>query len=78
MERMYQKSLGSIFEKVPEGLRLLFEDNSKGIPLNRKKSLFNEPIINANNFYLKFIHDILEFSGMSIRRNRSPRQGFTI
>ncbi len=63
------------FDKVPEGLRLLFEDNSKGIPLNRKKSLFNEPIINANNFYLKFIHDILEFSGMSIRETGDPDKG---
>jgi hypothetical protein len=63
------------FAEIPEGLRLIYEDNSIGIPFNRKKNLFAENIVNAGNFYLKLIHDVLEYSGMSIRETGEPGKG---
>ncbi len=63
------------FTEIPEGLQLTYEDNSGGIPHSRKKSLFTENIIKADNFCMKFVHDILEFSGMSIKETGDPDKG---
>ena len=63
------------FAEVKEGLRLAFEDNSTGIPHARKKNLFREEIVNAGNFSMKLIHDILECSGMSVRETGDPNKG---
>ena len=63
------------FAEVKEGLRLTFEDNGTGIPHARKKNLFREDIVNAGNFSLKFIHDSLEYSGMSITETGDPAKG---
>ena len=60
------------FAKIPQGLRLLYEDNSTGIPLDRKEYLFKESIVNSDNFCMKFVHDILEFSGMGITETGTP------
>jgi len=63
------------FAEADEGLRLTFEDNSFGIPHTRKKDLFREEIVNSGNFYVKLIHDILEYSGMSVRETGDPDKG---
>jgi two-component sensor histidine kinase len=63
------------FLEIPEGLRLAYEDNSAGIPHSRKSSLFTEKIIKIDNFCMKFVHDVLEFSGMSIKETGDPDTG---
>jgi len=63
------------FAEKKEGLQLTYEDNSAGIPYSRKKSLFTEDIVKADNFCMKFVHDILEFSGMSIKETGKPDRG---
>jgi len=63
------------FAEIPEGLRLAYEDNSAGIPPDRKECLFKESIVNSDNFCMKFVHDILEFSGMCIKETGAPGKG---
>jgi signal transduction histidine kinase len=63
------------FAEIPEGVLLTYEDNGAGIPHSRKKNLFTETIIKADNFCLKFVHDILEFSGMDIKETGDPEKG---
>jgi two-component sensor histidine kinase len=63
------------FAEIPEGLQIVYEDNSTGIPHNRKNSQFKEDIIKADNFSMKFVHDILEFSGMNIKETGDPDKG---
>ncbi|HVP96993.1 PAS domain-containing protein [Methanoregula sp.] len=59
----------------PDGLLLVYEDNGPGIPHARKERLFREKIVNSTNFYTKFIHDLLAFSGMSVRETGDPATG---
>ncbi|MCX6688124.1 MAG: PAS domain-containing protein [Methanoregula sp.] len=61
--------------EIPEGLQLTYENNSAGIPYSRKKNLFTEKIVKFDNFCMKFVHDILEFSGMSIKETGDPDKG---
>jgi signal transduction histidine kinase len=63
------------FTEIPEGLRLVYEDNGTGIPFTRKTSQFKENIIKAESFCMKFVHDILEYSGMSIKETGDPDKG---
>ena len=63
------------FAEIPEGLRLAYEDNSAGIPPDSKECLFKESIVNSDNFCMKFVHDILEFSGMCIKETGAPGKG---
>jgi len=63
------------FAEIPGGLRLTYEDNSDGIPHRRKNSLFTENIVNADNFCMKFAHDLLELSSMSIKETGEPARG---
>jgi light-regulated signal transduction histidine kinase (bacteriophytochrome) len=61
--------------KTNDELRLMYEDNCPGIPHNRKKRIFSEKIVKSDNFSMKFVHDILEFSGMSITETGDPDRG---
>ena len=61
--------------KNPDGLVLIYEDNSPGIPHARKDRLFKEKIVNTSNFCMKYIHDLLEFSAMSVRETGDPGTG---
>ena len=63
------------FTEIPEGLRLVYEDNSTGIPFTRKTSQFKGNIIKAESFCMKFVHDILEYSGMGIKETGDPGKG---
>ncbi len=66
------------FAEIPEGLRLVYEDNSTGIPHTKIHSQFKETIVKANNFCMKFVHDILEYSYMSIKETGDPDKGLRL
>ncbi|MGD0081555.1 MAG: hypothetical protein ABSB80_13020 [Methanoregula sp.] len=55
------------YKETTEGLTLFYQDNSAGIPLTQKESLSAGTIIKAEDFFMAFVHDILEFSGMGIK-----------
>jgi len=61
--------------EVSEGLILTYEDNSPGVLPSRKEHLFTEKIVNADNFHLKLMHDVLAFSGMQVRETGEPGKG---
>ena len=63
------------FKETAEGLTLFYQDNSTGIPMNQKESLSAGTIIKAEDFFMAFVHDILEFSGMGIRETGEPGGG---
>lgn len=58
--------------KVPDGLHLVYEDNSAGLPHNRKEDLFTREVVRAQDYCIAFVHDILECSRMSIRETGEP------
>ena len=61
--------------ETPDGLLLTYEDNSTGIPENRKKGIFIRNVGKANCYGLIFAHDLLELSGISIRETGIPGKG---
>lgn len=58
--------------EVPDGLHLIYEDNSPGIPHSRKQNLFTKEIVRAQDFCITFVRDILECSRMSIQETGEP------
>ena len=63
------------YKETADGLTLFYRDNSAGIPLNQKENLSSGIIIKAEDFFLAFVHDILEFSGMGIKETGEPGGG---
>jgi signal transduction histidine kinase len=63
------------YEESPAGLTLIYTDDGVGIPADSKESIFVRDVAKGSGFSLYFIHDILEFSGMSIRESGEPGQG---
>jgi signal transduction histidine kinase len=57
------------YHDSPEGLVLVYEDNSQGIPENKKKEIFVRGVGKSNCYGLIFVHDILEISGIHIRES---------
>ena len=49
-----------------------------GIPHTKIHSQFKETIVKANNFCMKFVHDILEYSYMSIKETGDPDKGLRL
>ncbi len=43
--------------------------------MNQKESLSAGTIIKAEDFFMAFVHDILEFSGMGIKETGEPGGG---
>ena len=56
-------------------LELIYEDNGTGIPLDKKSHLFHAAMVKYGEFSMTFIHDILEFSGMTIEERGDPGKG---
>lgn len=61
-----------ICAEVPDGLHLIYEDNSAGLPHNRKEHLFTREVVRAQDYCIPFVRDILECSRMSIRETGVP------
>jgi len=58
--------------EVPDGLHLVYEDNSAGLPHNMKEDLFTRKVVRAQDLWIAFVHDILECSRMSIQETGEP------
>ena len=65
------------FTEIPEGLRSCTEDNIT-VSLSRGKHQFKGNIIKAESFCMKFVHDILEYSGTGIKEDRRSRERCTV
>jgi hypothetical protein len=63
------------YKETTEGLTLFYQDNSAGIPMNQKESVSAGTIIKAEDFFMAFVHDILEFSGMGIKETGEQGKG---
>jgi len=62
-------------EEKPGSLLLVYEDNSSGIPENKKQEIFVRGVGKSNCYGLIFVHDILEISGICIRESGTPSGG---
>ena len=63
------------YDKIPEGLCLIYEDSGQGLPHRDNRNPFVEDLIKSEDFCMKFVHDILDFSGMQIEAVGDPGQG---
>ena len=61
--------------RSPKVSGLCMRTTVPGIPHTRKHSQFKETIVKADNFCTKFVHDILEYSCMSIKETGDPDKG---
>jgi len=55
------------YQVIPGGLRLIYEDAGTGLSANGQQNLFVEDLLKSEEFCMKFVHDILDFSGMEIQ-----------
>jgi len=58
--------------ETADGLRIIYEDDGVGIPVEKKKDLFMQGIGASAGLSLFFVHDILEISDMTIRETGEP------
>lgn len=58
--------------EVPDGLHLVYEDNSPGLSHSKKQNLFTKEIVRAQDFCITFVRDILECSRMTIQETGEP------
>ena len=63
------------YQEKGDSIELVYEDNAPGIPENEKSSLFQKAIIKYEDFCMIFVHDVLEFSGMTIEETGDPDCG---
>ncbi len=63
------------FVKKADALELIYEDNGPPIPENKKSDLFPASLLKHEDFCLIFVHDVLEFSGMTIQETGNPDRG---
>jgi len=63
------------YEKNPAGLSLIYEDSGTCLPTQPPPGLFIEDLLKSEDFCMKFVHDILDFSGMSIVATNVSGQG---
>ena len=61
--------------EATDGLRIIYEDDGVGIPVEKKKDLFMQGTGASARLSLFFIHDILEISDMTIRETGEPGKG---
>jgi PAS domain S-box-containing protein len=61
--------------EATDGLRIIYEDDGVGIPVEKKKDLFMHGTGASGGLSLFFVHDILEISDMTIRETGEPGKG---
>jgi len=66
------------YDKIPDGLCLVYEDSGVGLPRKDNRNLFVEDLIKTEDFCMKFVHDILDFSGMKIEAVGGPGHGLRL
>jgi hypothetical protein len=54
---------------------LIYNDNGPGIPETGKSTLFPSALLKYENFCMIFVHDVLEFSGMTVEETGDCDRG---
>jgi|GEM_PF-1310012 len=63
------------YQRVPEGLVLLFEDNGPGIPREMKEKIFEKGHAEYQEMGLFFTREILSITGITIKETGEPGKG---
>lgn len=63
------------YEKRPEGIALIFEDNGIGIPDDKKAEIFRRDSTPKNGMGLFMVREILEITGITIRETGTYGEG---
>lgn len=65
----------TLCEQVPEGLRIIVEDNGVGIPMDEKERIFEKGFGKNTGLGLFLVKEILAITGITIRETGIPGQG---
>jgi hypothetical protein len=63
------------FVEKADSLELIYEDNGPPIPENKKSDMFPASLMKHEDFCMIFVHDVLEFSGMTIQETGNTDRG---